>query len=212
MSSKADLPSSDGFAAAAWQLRCAVAAVRAVAAVEAGSEGAFLDSGEPVVLFEPHVFHRLTDGRFIGRIVPGAPRDEHGDPVRWAYLSYPTWRPGWYGPTSVQHRRLDAAAKLSRPAALMSASWGLFQILGENHERCGYPDLQRFVTAMYREVDDHLRAFVAFIRADKRLVDAIRALPLESAARAFARVYNGPRYEANRYHVRIIEAFAAAAA
>ncbi len=198
---KADFPSAEDFQAAAWLLKCDVAAIQAVAEVEAGPFGAFLqdEPGQPpVILFEPHIFHRLTKGKFAGRKCPGAPTD-----ARWAVLSYPSWRPGWYGPGSVQHRRLHAAVQLSRSAALMSASWGLFQILGTNHAACGFPDIQRFVTAMYRSVEDHLRAFTMFIRHDKRLVDAIRSRDWAT----FARIYNGKSYARNKYDTRMAAAF-----
>lgn len=196
---KSDRPTTEAYAAAAWLLRCEEAAMRAVADVECGAEGAFLDSGEPVVLFEPHVFHRLTGGRFDGRTVPGVAE-------RWGMLSYDSWRPGWYGPVSAQHRRLAAAAELAREEALQSASWGLFQLLGENHARCGYPDLQRFVNAMYREADDHLRAFAQFVRYSAVLVDALRARDWPT----FARLYNGPGFASNKYDQRLAAAYAAA--
>lgn len=198
---KADFPSETGFAAGAWMLRCDVPAIKAVAKVEAGREGAFLDSGEPVILFERHKFSQHTRGRFDGKRVPMA---HAHDPQRhhdWSVLSSPTW--GGYGPSRVQHLKLQAAVLLDREAALKSASWGLFQILGENHEAAGFPSLQRFITAMYREVDDHLRAFVMFIRHDGRLVDAIRSHDWTT----FARIYNGPRYAEHGYHTRMGEAF-----
>lgn len=192
---KADHPTPEAYTAAAWLLRCEVNAVRAVGLIEAGVQGAFLETGEPVILFERHVFDRRTGGRFRGATVAGAENES------WGLVSWPN--PGGYGPTRVQHRRLAAAVALDRDAALESASWGLFQILGENHEQCGYPELQRFITAMYRSVDDHLRAFVQFIRHDARLVDAIRARDW----RAFARIYNGPAFESHNYHGRLAEAY-----
>lgn len=196
MAGKLDYPSLEAYTAAAWLLRCEVRSIRAVAMVEAGAQGAFLESGEPVILFERHKFDAYTEGRFRGAKVAGAESES------WALISSPS--PGGYGPVSVQHRRLQAAVALSRDAALMSASWGLFQILGANHAVCGYPLLQRFVTAMYRSVEDHLRAFVQFIRHDARLVDAIRAKDW----RTFARVYNGPRFARNAYDKKLAEAYA----
>lgn len=193
---QAGQPSPESYTAAAWLLRCDVRAVKSVAQVEAGHLGAFLTTGEPVILFEPHLFDRFTNGAHRGAKAAGV------DPAV-ADLSYPRWRAGKYGPTSVQHKKLAAAVALNRSAALRATSWGLFQILGDNHVACGYPDLQRFVTAMYRSVDDHLRAFVQFIRYDKRLVDAIRVLDW----RTFSRIYNGPAFETNRYDARLAEAY-----
>lgn len=52
------------YRSAAAKLGCEVAAIKAVAEVEAGSFGGFLSTGEPVILFERHVFHKRTKGEF----------------------------------------------------------------------------------------------------------------------------------------------------
>lgn len=189
---KADNPTAQAYEAAAWALMCDPLALRAIAAVEAGPEGAFLPSGEPVILFERHLFSRYTSRRYDG--VRGGP--EH------ALLSHR--EPGGYGSYGVQHAKLQAAAELDRDAALRACSWGLFQILGNNHAECGYPELQRFITAMYRSADDHLRALVRFIRHDARKVDALRAKDWA----AFAYLYNGPAYERNQYDVKMAKLYA----
>lgn len=191
---KRDQPTDEGYAAAAWILLAETRALKAIATVEAGPEGAFLSTGAPVILFERHVFHRLTKGRFDG----------HPD------ISNP--EPGGYGTYSAQHKRLAAAAVLDKYAAFKSASWGLYQIMGENHAAAGFRDLssgdnsgiQRFVNAMYRSADDHLRALVMFLRNDSRLVDALRTKNWP----AFAYAYNGPAYEKHDYHGRIAAAYA----
>lgn len=196
---KADHPTPEAYEHAAWLLRCDAAALRAVAAVEAGQHGAFLATEEPVILFERHLFHRLTQGRFDGALASGVRAET-------ALISAPS--PGGYGAVSEQHAKLRAAVALARDPALRSCSWGLFQILGLNHQNAGYPQLARFITAMYRSADDHLRALVQFIRADGRLVDAIR----EHDWAAFAFAYNGPQYARHGYDRRMAEAFAKEAA
>lgn len=193
---KADHPSAGDYTCASWLLLCEPAALRAVGEVEAGPEGAFLATGEPVILFERHLFNRLTKGRFRGAKVPNAPTG-----ATWSVISWP--ERGGYGPTSVQHRRLAAAVLLDRQAALSSASWGLFQILGSNYRAAGYSTVQRFVTAAYRSAADHLRALTMFIRADERLVDAVRGHDWET----FARIYNGPAFRENQYDVRLAAAY-----
>lgn len=192
--------SPEAFAAAAQSLGCDVAAIQAVAQVEAGRQGAFLNDIEPVILFEPHVFDRLTGGKFRGRTVPGLV----GPP---AVLSREKWTPGTYGSFSVQHARLQAAVELNRDAALKSASWGLFQIMGENFKRCGFETIQAFVNAMLRDADSHLAAFAEFVRSDARLLAAL----VSHDWRTFARIYNGPGYKRNGYDVRIGAAWAALA-
>lgn len=192
---KADYPSDAAFVDAAAQLQCETATIRAFAKVEAGPAGAFLDSGAPVILFERHYFYRLTNGRYAGAIVPGYASES------WSRICDDT--PGQFGPTSKQHLRLEAAAALDRTAALKSASWGLFQIMGSNHGVCGYPALQDFINAMYRSADDHLHAFVGFIRANKQLAHALRTRDWATAAR----LYNGRLYAKNRYDVKLAAAY-----
>lgn len=193
---KARQPSPEAIAAAASSLGCEVAAVRAVASVEAGPHGAFLEApGEPpVVLFERHVFSRITEGRHDGSWVTDLP-------AACSLLSHPV--PGGYGPVGLQHARLEAAMELDRDAARAATSWGLFQIMGFNHGRAGHPTLDGFVRAMWRSVDDHLQAFVAFIYSDARLALALKRLDWPT----FARLYNGPGYATNRYDLRLLEAY-----
>jgi hypothetical protein len=181
------------FRDAAAALRCDVAAVRAVTEVEA-PRGAFLPTGEPTILFERHIFSRLTRRRFDGERAPDLP-DE------CSLLSSPV--PGGYGPVSAQHARLAAAAKLDRDAALKSASWGMFQILGLYHAEAGHATLQGFVNAMYRGAGEHLRAFVSLVLA-RRLDSALR----EHRWADFALRYNGKGYRKNRYDIKLAEAHA----
>jgi hypothetical protein len=191
---KSDHPSLQGYAAAAWLLDCEPAAIQAVARVEAGTEGAFLPTDEPVILFERHLFRRFTEGRYDARRVPGV-KPEH------AILSSSSR--GGYGPYSIQHKKLQAAVLLDKQAAQRACSWGLFQILGDNHQEAGYPILQEFINAMYNDVEDHLRAFTGFIRYDARKVKAIRAKDWAT----FARLYNGPAYAENQYDVKMARAY-----
>lgn len=193
---KPDHPSEEAYASAAAILGCEVAALKAIAQVEAGPMGAFQDDGQPVILFEPHIFDELTKGRYRGRRAAGI----DGAP---GIISREKWTPGTYGPASIQHHRLAAAAMLDRNAALKSASWGLFQILGRNYSRAGHETIQSFVNAAYDSADAHLLMLVNFIRTDERLLRAIR----QKAWSTFARIYNGPSYKVNRYDEKMRAAY-----
>lgn len=177
--------SEEDFAVAAVNLGCEVAAIKAVAEVEA-PKGPFLESGEPPILFERHVFHQRTGGKFSA---------QHPD------ISNP--KRGGYGKESAQHGRLQRAAELDRQAALESASWGAFQIMGYNHVAAGHLTLQSFINAMYRDASSQLQAFVSFIRNDPRLLRAIRAKDWAT----FARIYNGPAYAEHDYDGRMRRAY-----
>jgi hypothetical protein len=157
---------------AAEILAVPVAKVRAVRVIESGALGGFGPDGRPTILFEPHVFSRLTSHRY--------------DATQGG-VSYPAWGEKPY-PADQADRwaQLEYAAKLNRPAALQSASYGLFQIMGFNFQPCGFADVEAFFAAMHRSERDHLLAFVAFLQAH-RLDEALRA----GDWRAFASGYNG---------------------
>jgi hypothetical protein len=175
------------YAGAAWFLGCDVPAMQAVAAVEGGPWGAFYEgTDQPVVLFERHKFHQHTGGRF------DAKRPDLSNPVL-----------GGYGKASAQPGRLADAYALDPDAALRSASWGLFQVMGENHQQAGYQSVLTFVAAMRAGVDHHLRAFCSFIRWDAPLHRALVGHDWQT----FAKRYNGPRALDNGYHLKIADAY-----
>jgi hypothetical protein len=171
---------------AAWYLGVGVREMKAVAKVESGPWGAFLPTDAPAILFERHIFHRETGGRFDG-VEPGLSNS----------------RPGGYGKVSDQHHKLQRAAQLDREAALRSCSWGLFQIMGGNHQASGHAELQSFVNAMYRSESDHLRTFVAFVGYHEGMVAALQRHDWA----AFAKMYNGPAYRRSKYDKRLAEAY-----
>lgn len=173
------------YAEAARQLGCSVAALRAVALVESAGAG-FLADGRPKILFERHVFHARTRGRF---------GEDH------ARVSSP--RPGGYLGGAREYERLSAAMDLDRRAALLSTSWGKFQLMGFNHALAGYETVEAFVTAMVSGEPAQLAGFVAFIQA-RGLVGAL----VRQDWAAFARGYNGPAYARNSYDRRMAEAYA----
>ncbi len=173
------------FARAAAALSCDVAAVKAVCEVEA-PKGGFLPDGRPTILFERHQFSKRTGGKFDAA---------HPD------ISNP--KPGGYVGGAAEHGRLDRAASLDRDAALKSASWGRFQLMGFNHSTCGHATLQSFINAMYESEGEQLDAFVSFILANPGLTKAIRAKDWSN----LARLYNGANYAINFYDKRLAAAY-----
>lgn len=179
--------SPDDIASEAAALGCEPAVIHAVCDVESAG-GGFLPDGRPKILFEAHAFWNATDGRF-GQ----------------SNVSSPAWDRSLYGPGGVhQYLRLSYAMALDRVAALRSASWGMFQILGSNHAACGFADVETFVAAMLESERRHLDAFAAFCRAN-HLDDELRSTPPKFAA--FARGYNGPGYAANAYDTKLAAAW-----
>lgn len=174
------------YAEAARLLGCDAAAIRAVAEVESAGS-AFYADGYPVILFERHIFSRLTGGRF-----------DSSHPT----ISNP--KPGGYGRAGAnQRRRFSAAFNLDADAAMQATSWGRFQILGINYRRAGFKSVGEFVDAMKRSEREQLLAFVRFILSSPTLTTALR----KHDWAAFAREYNGPAYKKNRYDIKLADAY-----
>ncbi len=168
-------------------LGCDTAAVQAVCDVEAAGAG-FLDDGRPKILFEAHVFGRLTDHQFD---------DEHPN------ISAPAWDRSLYGaPGAHQYDRLAEAMALDETAALKAASWGMFQVMGMNFKACGFEDVQNFVAAMVESERKQLDAFAAFCQS----TSAANSLRTHNWT-AFARTYNGPG-QVDAYATKLREAYA----
>lgn len=163
---------------AAFSLRCDVAAVKAVAEVESRGAG-FLTDGRPKILFERHIFRRQLRA---ARVDTRALEREQPELVNM--------RPGGYGRGSSEWRRLDDAVHIHRDAALMSASWGKFQIMGFNWFAAGARSIQDFVNRMYQSEGAQLDCFVAYVQS-QGLSDELQRHDWAK----FAERYNGPGYD-----------------
>ncbi len=167
---------------AAALLNCEMEAIKAVAEVES-SGNAWDVMGRPRILFERHYFRDATKKIY---------NKTHPD------ISGP-YAPGSYGAFSAQYLKLYRAAVLNEEAALRSASWGKFQIMGENYKQAGYTSVNKYVEDMMVSEAKHLDAFANFIKSDKPLLDAIQK---KNWAR-FAFYYNGSAYKKNKYDVKM---------
>jgi hypothetical protein len=183
------------FELAAATLRVPVAAIRAFAEVESRGAG-FLPDDRPVILFERHVFRRQL-------IAHGANLATVADLER-TRPDLCNKTPGGYGASSKEWNRMDDAVKINRAAALESASYGAFQVMGFNWKRCGYASVQDFVNAMFKSSAAHLDSFVRYIQSDANLLKALRAQDWPMAAR----LYNGANFQINHYDTKLAEAFA----
>lgn len=172
---------------AADQLKVEGAAIWAVWDVE-GSAAPFID-GRPTILFEPHRFSRATAHRF-----------DASHPK----ISSRTWNRALYpGKQAGRWQQLLEAVSLDVDAGFASASYGGFQILGENYAVCGAISPWAFARQQAQTEADQLAAFLRFVEA-KGLAAALRRQDWA----AFARGYNGTAYRENRYDERLAAAFA----
>lgn len=176
------------FLRAAGLLNVDVATVKAIASVESRGSG-FDSEGRPVILYEPHLFSRLTNRKY----------DE-----AFPFLSSKSWNRALYTQGGTSYEKLEIASALDRPAALKSCSWGIFQILGMNHKLCGFSSVDAMVQAMFKNEGEHLLAFVKFVQS-RRLDHFLR----NKDWAGFAHGYNGPMYRQNGYDEKIEAAYKA---
>lgn len=187
--------------------------LRAVHQVEAKGSG-FLATGEPIILFERHIFWRelrkmnyATLASKFMKIRPDLCQPDSGG----------------YGRTSEQHGRLQDAINLAykvlpnlnpdnqsdkviiddvRDCALMSCSWGIGQVMGANWHDLGYDSLQDFINDMYESEGKQLEAMCRFIKTNG-LIDELQRHDWKT----FARIYNGPAYAKNAYDSKLASAY-----
>lgn len=183
--------------AAAQTLAIPLAAMKAVYKVESNGSG-FIGQ-LPKILFEGHVFWRRLQAAGIN---PAALQAGNED------ILYPKWTKAYYKGGVAEHQRLQRAKTIHEEAALESASWGLFQILGYHWKTLGYQSANHFAQKMAEHEREQLHAFVRFMQVtttkDKRTLAEVLAAQDWAA---FAYAYNGPKYRENLYDDKLRKAF-----
>lgn len=169
------------FVDAGLSLGVETAVIQAFAKTESREFG-FLNSGFPVILFERHKFY---DG--LVKKIGSAKADKYSA----IYPDICNSNPGGYLGGQEEVTRLTKASAIDHDLANASASWGLFQILGSNYATSGYKCVQDFVDGMKESEDNHLKAFVGFIKGWPSLYTATKAKNWSDMARH----YNGPSYQ-----------------
>lgn len=166
-----------------------LAVVKAVTKTEAKKFG-FLRTGFPVILFERHKFF------YYLKTLKGA---EFANKTTELRPDICNAQSGGYIGNLGEVNRLNAACAIHEQAALMSASYGLFQIMGFNYKTGGFSDVQTFVEAMKASERNQLNAFTSFILSDSRLLTALRKKDWVTVAVLF----NGSGYAINQYDKKL---------
>lgn len=169
----------DQFKDAANELGCDIAAIKAVSKVES-SGGGFLPNGDLKMLFEPHIFWK----ELIAVGISPAMISNNAD------ILYKTWKPGAYGKESAQNDRLQRAMKINATAALKSASYGAFQILGNNYSKAGYTSVESMVKDYKVGEGNQLLSFVRYLKNT-----GIAQYLIDHNWAKFAELYNGKGYK-----------------
>lgn len=177
--------SEDGIDEVCETLGVAEPEIWAVLTVETRGFG-FLRDRRPQILFERHIFSRLTDGKHDGENTDVSNK-----------------KPGGYVGGAGEYSRLEDAMALDREAALQSASWGIGQVMGFNYKVAGFDTVDAMVTEIVRNEDAQLMAMSEFIKGNK-LAGSLHRLNWSS----FARGYNGRDFKRNEYDTRLAAAHA----
>lgn len=170
----------------ATRLGCSTKQLRAVSKVESGGS-AFDRSGRPKILFERHLFHRFTGGRF--GLTP------------------------WSNPKGGGYNE-DSWDKLARAAckdvgsAFAAVSWGKFQVLGMHWDVLGYPSALEMAYTTVTSEAAHYEMLARFIEKNN-LKPALCKLSTDPERNvAFARAYNGPAFKRFSYDTKLAQAMA----
>jgi hypothetical protein len=168
----------------AARLGCEVKQIRAVSAVESGG-AAFDKLGRPKILFERHLFHRLTNGQ-------------------WSVSGFSNPKGGGYADDSWE--KLTQAACRNARAAFSSASWGKFQVLGLHCLALDYPSPIEMAYSTVASEAAHYEMLARYIEKNG-LRPAIAKLSTDPLrCQDFAAGYNGPGYRKFDYDVKLARA------
>ncbi len=180
--------------ATAKQFGVETAVLLAIQSIESGGNG-YLADGRPKILFEGHHFwkHLKEAGKDPAKLVKG-----NED------VLYQKWDKTKYKGGAAEYTRLDKAKAIDETAALKSASWGEFQIMGFNHSEAGYSDVQSMVESMKRPGGGQLKALLGFMKSEN-LLKHVQGDKKDWAA--FAKGYNGPGYKDNKYDTKLQAAY-----
>lgn len=175
-----------------------LATVKAVNEIESSGKG-FLINNKPKILFEGHIFWNELKKRGIN---PSSYYNANNKDVL-----YPKWTKIYYQGGVKEYDRLNEAIALGgdpkfKDAALSSASWGCFQIMGFHAKNLGYADVNDFVSKMEINEGEHLKAFGRFLEKNG-LVSHLR----NKNWAGFANAYNGQGYKLNKYDEKLAKAY-----
>lgn len=184
--------------AGAKRLGVSVTVIKAIAEVETMGDG-FLADGRPKILFERHRMYFYLSQKFGKGLA---------DKKMKAQPSIVNTATGGYRGGSAEYIRLSSAKLVDEECALQSASWGRFQLMGENWKDLGYTSAQEFVQQHYENESLQFEAFLRYCEVKSGTVDGkkwtlINALQQENWHVVFT-LYNGKSYKKLGYDTKFL--------
>ena len=170
----------------ASRLGCTPKQLKAVSIVESGGK-AYDDQGRPKILYERHIFSRLT-------------KHIHDT------TAFSNPKGGGYNDSSWD-KLVNAACK-DADAAFASCSWGKFQIMGMHWRLLGYSSP---IDMAYETVKSEAASYEMLARFIEKnnMKGALQRLSTNPSDNvAFASSYNGPAFRNFKYHEKLARAMA----
>lgn len=182
----------------AKRLGISVNVIKAIAEVETMGEG-YLKNGKPKILFERHRMYFYLSKKF------GKTKANN---LMAQYPNIVNTKTGGYHGGTAEYTRLGLAKQLDAECALQSASWGRFQLMGENWKELGYSSVQEFVAQHEQSESLQFEAFLRYCETKSGEVDdkkwmLIDALRQENWHVVFS-LYNGKNYKKLGYDTKFL--------
>lgn len=178
----------DDYKQAAKRLKVPELVIRVFGAVEGRGVG-FLKNGKAKILFERHRMYfylSQTLGKtFATGLIKTVP-------------NLVNTVVGGYKGEEAEYTRLSLAININKESALMSTSWGQFQIMGENWKDLGYESVQDFVDQQQQSESFQLEAFIRFIEWKPGLLAALQKQDWQTVFT----LYNGKNYKKLGYQAK----------
>ncbi|WP_083341028.1 N-acetylmuramidase family protein [Chromobacterium amazonense] len=190
---------------AAKELDLEVEIVKTFYNVEASGKG-FLPSGIPKILYERHVVFKRSGGK-DNKINT---EENHELSCSKGYFQPKDYTKSEWKSIPKTDKYQDGIGswvrfcKASRKGysvetIAQSVSWGGFQVMGFNYKSCGFDSAIELADECFKSESAHLKLFVAYCKGNTELKKALKGKEWAKAAR----IYNGPRYELNKYDKKL---------
>lgn len=149
----------------------------------------WLSSGLPQILFEGHIFWKELKNLGKNPTVLTKGNED---------ILYPSWTKKFYKGGESEYSRLEKAWKISPTAALMSASAGMFQIMGNNWKISGCSSVQDYWAKCFMSEKEQIRCVGMFMKSTG-IIGKLNKHDWAGAAKS----YNGPGYAQNSYDKKL---------
>ncbi|WP_394670993.1 N-acetylmuramidase domain-containing protein [uncultured Acinetobacter sp.] len=184
--------------AGAKRLGISETVIRAIAEVETLGQG-YLPDGRPKILFERHrMYFYLVEKR--GKAF--------ANQMMAKYPNVVNTQTGGYHGNAAEYTRLALAKQIDEECAFQSASWGRFQLMGENWKALGYSSVQEFVEHQYLSESLQFESFLRYCETkagvvDDKKISLLDALRAENWHAVFS-LYNGKNYKKLGYDTKFL--------